>query len=716
MKLPVSWRRLPGQICRAPNRGLARLETARKGCFAIRYSNDGRLIAAACADDHDFPIRVFDAATGRPIIAFNGHRDLVYDLCWSPNDSHLLSASSDGTARVWDVASLAPAAKATLPHPCYVYSAQFVPAGEGSAAVVAIATGGYDGAVRVWRYGGSGGASALMREMHGHASHVNSLVLDPAGIKMFTGDGAGVIRMWVRGAPSSTGEYGQWDMLKVIEDSEIKGDPISSIRLHPNGRKLLVHARDNAVRIMDLRTFSFTQRFSGAVNAMTCIRSVFSACGNFVLAGSEDGNAYMWDCDTGKTVCVYGASDLHFESPVCDVAFHPHDHMAAFCSFSPNAPVVTMTYDSSLPPRDHVPVSVALESFMPNNNNKNTINASSSLRQSAVNALTSTTSRTGRASQPGPSSASTSGKLPPLPRPSSTSARPGHATAETLSLSESSRDIAMAAEGARARARLMRAERLMAAVAAIGARGDASAFGTDSLNITRNSFSGSELNVTGAVQASAMNRTSTGEKERVRALYDFEPRRTDELAFQQGDVIEVVAKESDNWWLGLVSDRRGYFPVNYVELLPLAEDLDRTLSNLIETGTAPGLEATQPLHPVQPAPAPTPKPAPITPTNWDSLLQSMAPRSLITSVRTKEGDLRIIDQSEAAGSVNSFGCLATADTGIGTPDSKDARQERRRRLVMAARQRRQRHSVDVTEGANAISSGSTSRAESVVSA
>lgn len=28
-----------------------------------------------------------------------GHFGLVYDLCWSKRDTHLLSASSDGTAR-----------------------------------------------------------------------------------------------------------------------------------------------------------------------------------------------------------------------------------------------------------------------------------------------------------------------------------------------------------------------------------------------------------------------------------------------------------------------------------------------------------------------------------------------------------------------------------------------------------------------------------------
>ena len=56
-----------------------------------------------------------------------GHLNLVYDLEWSDDNELLLSASSDGTARVWDTTKFSAAPLKTLPHPCFVYCARFRP-------------------------------------------------------------------------------------------------------------------------------------------------------------------------------------------------------------------------------------------------------------------------------------------------------------------------------------------------------------------------------------------------------------------------------------------------------------------------------------------------------------------------------------------------------------------------------------------------------------
>ena len=81
----------------------------------LKFSHSGLLLACACADAIMFPIRVFELATGACVVtftgfeedsvsllsAFPGHHDLIYDLCWSQNDGEILTASSDGTAKVW---------------------------------------------------------------------------------------------------------------------------------------------------------------------------------------------------------------------------------------------------------------------------------------------------------------------------------------------------------------------------------------------------------------------------------------------------------------------------------------------------------------------------------------------------------------------------------------------------------------------------------------
>ena len=42
------------------------------------------------------------------------------------------------------------------------------------------------------------------------------------------------------------------------------------------------------------------QRFMGALNFREQLRSRISPCGSFVISGSEDASAYVWNAETGK--------------------------------------------------------------------------------------------------------------------------------------------------------------------------------------------------------------------------------------------------------------------------------------------------------------------------------------------------------------------------------------------------------------------------------
>lgn len=49
------------------------------------------------------------------------------------------------------------------------------------------------------------------------------------------------------------------------------------------------------------------------------------------------------------------------------------------------------------------------------------------------------------------------------------------------------------------------------------------------------------------------------------AIYDYRAQRSDELTLYKGDVITVLYKDNESWWMGELSDgQQGFFPSNYV--------------------------------------------------------------------------------------------------------------------------------------------------------
>ncbi len=74
------------------------LDTTRPYEKPIVFSTDGQLLTSSDGDS----IYVWEAATGKPVRTFKGHRGTVNALAFSRDDRRLASASSDSTVLIWD--------------------------------------------------------------------------------------------------------------------------------------------------------------------------------------------------------------------------------------------------------------------------------------------------------------------------------------------------------------------------------------------------------------------------------------------------------------------------------------------------------------------------------------------------------------------------------------------------------------------------------------
>uniref|UniRef100_A0A452VI22 Abelson helper integration site 1 n=1 Tax=Ursus maritimus TaxID=29073 RepID=A0A452VI22_URSMA len=234
----VKWKRLPGQACRIPNKHLFSLNAGERGCFCLAFSHNGRILAAACASRDGYPVILYEIPSGRFMRELCGHLNIIYDLCWSNDDRYILTASSDGTARIWKNEINNTSTFRVLPHPSFVYTAKFHPAVKDL-----VVTGCYDSVIRVWKVDMREDPAILIRQFDTHRSFINSLCFDIEGHHMYSGDCTGVIVVWNTYVKVNDVQHSvrHWSVNKEIKEREQVAmysdlplkSPIRDISYHP---------------------------------------------------------------------------------------------------------------------------------------------------------------------------------------------------------------------------------------------------------------------------------------------------------------------------------------------------------------------------------------------------------------------------------------------------------------------------------------------------
>ena len=145
-------------------------------------SPDGRWFGAA--DDNE-NVLIFYAQTGELAKLLDGHGKKINGLAFDLTSTRLASASSDGTARIWDVAT-GDTSLVLQGHSASLRSVRFSPDGGR------LLTASSDGTARVWN---AGDGEELLR-LEGHTDSVLDAIYSPDGTQIVTTSEDKTARIW----------------------------------------------------------------------------------------------------------------------------------------------------------------------------------------------------------------------------------------------------------------------------------------------------------------------------------------------------------------------------------------------------------------------------------------------------------------------------------------------------------------------------------------
>jgi WD40 repeat protein len=222
------------------------------------------------------------------------HKNNVSSVDFSADGRRLLTASSDGTARIWDAVTgtqLVPPMK----HDAEVVSAVFSPDGQR------VATASMDNTARIWDAATGAPVTPPLR----HGSNVFCAAFSPDGRRVVTSSADKTARVW----DAVTGE--------PVTPPLRHNDTVWPAAFSPDGRFVVTASQDHTARVWNAATgrpVTPPLKHAGKV-----WWAAFSSDGRLVATACEDHTARLWDAVTGAPV----GPPMEHAQEVIYVAFSP---------------------------------------------------------------------------------------------------------------------------------------------------------------------------------------------------------------------------------------------------------------------------------------------------------------------------------------------------------------------------------------------------------
>ncbi|WP_433361932.1 caspase, EACC1-associated type [Streptosporangium sp. CA-115845] len=282
--------------------------------WAVAYSPDGKTLAVS---ETDGTIRLWDVATHRPIgTPLTGHQDVVPSVAFSPDGKTLASAGLDGTVRLWNVATHRPIGAPLTGHSEFVWAVAFSPDGH------TLASAGNDKTIRLWDISAH---RQLGVPLTGHQGPVYTVAYSPDGRTLATAGDDKTLRLWdvATRRPLETPLTGHTGA-------------IGGVAFSPDGKTLATTAADKDVRLWDVATrrplgAPLTGHMDAIGSAFNPVNGVlFSPDGRTLATAGNDGTVRLWDVATHRQ---FGAPLTGHKNTVIGLAYSPDGRTLASAGF-----------------------------------------------------------------------------------------------------------------------------------------------------------------------------------------------------------------------------------------------------------------------------------------------------------------------------------------------------------------------------------------------
>ena len=254
------------------NNHVTHIEVSPDGKWALTY---GGGVVAECSLE-----------TGKPRVEFERHEGPVQCVAFMPGGKQVVSGSTDGTLRVWDITNGA-TIRVIEGAELGAYAVTVSPDGTKAAA------GCKDGKLREFALADG----SLVRELSGHRGYVRSVTYTHDGSRLLSSAGDGSICVW------------EPERAEPVARLEGHRGGVLAISISPDDGRVLSGGRDGTVRLWDLTGGTLVRTLEGHhgwVDAVSFVRG-----GREAVSAGRDARILHWDLATARLLKAIGNEGPH---------------------------------------------------------------------------------------------------------------------------------------------------------------------------------------------------------------------------------------------------------------------------------------------------------------------------------------------------------------------------------------------------------------------